>query len=167
MTSYEVGSPFITSEASNTSMFRTTAIGAGPRDSDPIFPSPFRVWARVLRAFDSMLAEPLKTWMRLVRDVAELRGLDDRGLRDILFSRVDVAATKHAPGSPTVRWDERPPARHDLHAAPRGADTERPMLIAQWFIAADGRLVCHWQLREQRSAARESTPRTVITDCVV
>lgn len=197
MTPYDGGSPFITSLASNSSMFPTTAVGAGRRDSGPIFPSPFRVWSRVLRAFDAMLAEPFKTWMRLERDLAELRSLDDRDLRDIRINRVDIAAmragtykhassdiaerivvcpevgkpatrtlTEHAPGSLTVRWDERPPARHDLHAASRRADTERPVLIAQWFIGADGRLVCHWQPQEQGSAARERTTSADIAECV-
>ena len=92
MTPYDGGSPFITSLASNSSMVRTTAVGAGRRDSGPIFPSPFRVWSRVLRACDSMLVEPFETWMRLQRDVAELCALAAGPNRDptrlILRSRI-------------------------------------------------------------------------------
>ena len=79
------------------------------------------VWDRLLRAFDSMLVQPLKTWMRLDREVSILRGWDDRDLRDIGINRVEIAAIRagtykrasadnpNRTGSPSVRWDERPP----------------------------------------------------------
>jgi uncharacterized protein YjiS (DUF1127 family) len=140
MTASEDCSSFVASEASDASMLRITAVGAGRQESGPVFPSPFRFWGGILGAFDWMLVQPLKTWMRPDRDASELRGMDYRDLRDIGINRVDIAAiragtykrgwsdhaerivfcpeagkpvtrtlTEHDPGSPTVRWEERPP----------------------------------------------------------
>jgi uncharacterized protein YjiS (DUF1127 family) len=84
--------PFVASEASAASMLRMTGANTGRQDSDPAVPSLLRVWGRVLQAFDSMLVQPLKTLMRLERDALELRGMDDRDLRDIGVNRIDIAA---------------------------------------------------------------------------
>jgi len=86
-----------------------------------------------------MLIQPLKTWMRLERDIAELHRCDDRELRDMGINRVDIAAIRAgtykrassddaeriefcpAAGTPatqtlaeqdtgsSMRWDQRPP----------------------------------------------------------
>jgi len=84
-----------------------------------------QVWVKVLQAFDCILVQPLKTWIRLDRDVSVLRGWDDTELRDIGINRSDIPAiragtykrtssddaartlTEHDPGS-TRRRDERP-----------------------------------------------------------
>ena len=120
MTASEEYSPFVASEAGDASMLRM-GTAARPQDCGPVFLSPFRVWDRVLQAFDSMLVQPLKTWMRLDREVSILRSLGDRDLRDIGINRVDIAAIRagtykrasadsaERTGLPTVRWDERPP----------------------------------------------------------
>jgi uncharacterized protein YjiS (DUF1127 family) len=94
MTASEDCSPFVASEAGDASMRRMTAVGTGRQDSGSVLPSPFRVWGRVLRAIDSVLVQPLKTWIRLDRDVSELRGMDYRDLRDIGINRVDIAAIR-------------------------------------------------------------------------
>jgi len=77
--------------------------------------------SQLVRAFDSILVRPLKSWIRLDRDVSELRGLDYKDLRDIGIDRVDIARIRAGTykrgwadnaartGSPNVRWDERPP----------------------------------------------------------
>ncbi len=87
MTASEDGSPLVASEAGDASMLRMTAVGTGRQDSGPVSLSLFRVWGRVLRAFDSMLVQPLKTWRRLEREISELRGMDYRELRDIGINR--------------------------------------------------------------------------------
>jgi hypothetical protein len=60
MTASKDYSPIVASAASDASMFHMI----GPDHSGPVVPSPVRVWGRVLRAFDSMPAEPLKTQIR-------------------------------------------------------------------------------------------------------
>lgn len=121
MTASEDGSTFVTSEATDASMLRTTAVSTERRDSNPVCSSTFQVCVKVLRAFDSILVRPLKTWIRLDRDVSELRGLDYRDLRDIGVNRVDIARIRagtyrrgsadnaERTDSPNVRWDDRPP----------------------------------------------------------
>ena len=121
MTASEDGSTFVASEATDASMLRTTAVSTGRQDSSPVLSSTFQVWVKVLRALDSILVRPLKTWIRLDWDVSELRGLDNRDLRDIGVNRVDIARIRASTyrrgsadnaertGSPNARWDERPP----------------------------------------------------------
>ena len=121
MTDSEDGSALVASEAADASTLRTAAISPERQDSSPVFSSTFQVWVQVLRAFDSILVRPIKAWVRLDRDVRELRSLDDRDLRDIGINRVDIAAIragtyKRVPadnakrtGPPYVRWDERSP----------------------------------------------------------
>lgn len=94
MTASENRSPYVASEASDASMLRMTEEGIRRQDSGAVFPSLFRVWGTVLRAFDAMFVQPLKTWMRLGRDVAGLHGWDDRDLRDIGITRSDIAAIR-------------------------------------------------------------------------
>ena len=84
MTASKDRSSFVASGASAASMLRT----------GPVFASRFRVWGRVLRAFDSMLVQPLKTRMRLEREVSELRGMDYRELQDIGINRMDIDAIR-------------------------------------------------------------------------
>ena len=92
MTASEDGSSFVAPEAIDVSMLRmTTAGGTGQQDSGPVYSSTSRAWVKVLRAFDCMLVQPLKTWMRLDRGTAELR---DRDLRDIGINRVDIATIR-------------------------------------------------------------------------
>jgi uncharacterized protein YjiS (DUF1127 family) len=92
MTASEDSSPFVTSKTSDA--LSIAAIVTGRRDSGPVIPSLFRVWGRGLRAFDSILVQPLKTWVRLERDVSLLRGMDHRELRDIGINRMDIDAIR-------------------------------------------------------------------------
>jgi len=95
MTASKDYSSFVTSEASDASMLRLTTVGTGrPDSSGPVYHSPSRVWGRVLRALDSMLVQPVKMWMRLERDVSELRGMDYRELQDIGINRMDIDAIR-------------------------------------------------------------------------
>ena len=60
MTPTEDGSPFVASEACDTSMLcMISAVGTGRQDSGPVYSSTFRVWVRLLRAFDCMLVQPM------------------------------------------------------------------------------------------------------------
>jgi len=131
--------PYGASEIRDGSMLRMTESETGRQDSGPVVRSPSRVWGRVVWAFDSMLIQPLKRWMRLERDIAELHRCDDRELHDMGINRLDIAAIRAgtykrassddaerivfclAAGTPvtqtpaeqdtgsTMRWDERPP----------------------------------------------------------
>jgi len=84
MTASEDDAPFIASETSDTSMLcMTAAVGTRRQKTGSGFSSAFRICGKVRRAFDSVLVRPLKMWMRLERDVAELHSMDDRDLRDI------------------------------------------------------------------------------------
>jgi uncharacterized protein YjiS (DUF1127 family) len=92
MTSSEDYSSFVASRTSDASSM--PAVGTGRRDSRPMFPSPFRIWGRVLRTFDSVLVQPLKTWMRLEREISSLRRMDYTALRDIGINRMDIDAIR-------------------------------------------------------------------------
>jgi len=121
MTAPEDGSLFVASNAGDASMLRVTVVGTGRQDSGLTLPSSFRIWARLLRTFDCMLVQPLKRWIRLDRDASVLDRWDDRELQDIGINRLDIAAIRagtykrtssvnvEPTGSPTARWDERPP----------------------------------------------------------
>ena len=92
MTASEDYSSFVASQTDDASSI--TAVGTGRRDSGPVFPSPFRVWGRDLRTFDSVLVQPLKKWMRLEREVSLLYGMDYRELPDIGINRMDIDAIR-------------------------------------------------------------------------
>jgi len=131
--------PYDASEASDASMLRMRESETGRQDPGPVVPSPFRVWRRLVRVFDSKLIQPLKIWVQLERDIAQLHRSDDRELHDIGINRLDIPAIRAgtykrassddaertvccpAAGKPvtqtltdrdtdsTLRWNQRPP----------------------------------------------------------
>ena len=68
--------------ASDVPMQPLTEASAERQGIGPPTPSPFRVWGRVLRAFDSILIRPLKTRVRLEPYVPRY---DDRDLSHIVI----------------------------------------------------------------------------------
>jgi len=113
------GSTFVAPKFADASMHRTAAVSTKRQDSNPVSSSTFQVCAQVLRAFDSILIRPIKTRLRLDRDIAELRCLDERDLRDIGINRTDIAAIRagtferassdsaERTDARVVRWDDR------------------------------------------------------------
>ena len=114
------GSTFVAPKFADASMHRTAAVSTERQASNPVSSSTFQVCAQVVRAFDSILIRPIKTRLRLDRDIAELRCLDERDLRDIGINRTDIAAIRagtykgassdqaERTDAPVVRWYEAP-----------------------------------------------------------
>lgn len=64
------------------------------QDTWPVFLFHFQILHKIREAFNRMLVRPLRTWVRLNRDVSELAGMDYRDLRDLGINRTDVAAIR-------------------------------------------------------------------------
>ena len=113
------GSTFVAPEFADASLHRTAAISTERQGSNPVSSFTFQVCARVFRAFDSILMRPIKTRLRLDRDIADLRCLDERDLRDIGINRTDIAAIRagtferassdsaERTDARIVRWDDK------------------------------------------------------------